>query len=439
MKKYLIVALPLIMSAMLAEGQNGFNVPFSQFGIGLSEMPYNMPSVYSMGGITTTRAARNMVNPFNPASYAAVEEESLVFDIGVNIQTSILRKDDSRLSNAAGNISHLAVAFPLTRWWKTSVGLMPYSQVDYETVSTAYDDLSGSDVKTVYSGGGGVSQVYWGNAFNIGRRLSVGFNLDYLYGNITRAVTYNFMGNDTTYMMDKRGQKDTYVNNLLIDLGVQYRHPVGERYTLNMGLTATLPRTMNVKDRSLVYTLVQTATQEYLIDTVFPATGDDDTYLSRLEQPLTLGMGLALERNDLWQVACDFHYAPWGGMKYTENSAYSIFGHSSESYEPNIRVAIGGEWMGNKNATSYWRRIGVCLGGYYNKGRLSLSMPDATTLDEIGCGVGLALPMRKGRSVLNISAGYASFGNLDLLRRDCFTVGLSVGSCERWFVKRKYN
>jgi hypothetical protein len=47
--------------------------------------------------------------------------------------------------------------------------------------------------------------------------------------------------------------------------------------------------------------------------------------------------------------------------------------------------------------------------------------------------------MRKGRSVLTLSVAYSSFGNLDLLRRDVFTVGLSVGSCERWFAKRKYN
>ena len=56
-----------------------------------------------------------------------------------------------------------------------------------------------------------------------------------------------------------------------------------------------------------------------------------------------------------------------------------------------------------------------------------------------GFGVGLSLPMRKGRSVLNISAAYSSFGTADLLRRDTFTIGISVGSCESWFVKRKFN
>ena len=429
-----------LLMAGVAEGQNGFNVPFSQFGIGESELPNNMPSVYGMGGVTYSRASRNMVNPFNPASYAAIEMESFVFDIGVNIQTSTLRQGSEKQNEAAGNVGYLAVAFPLTKWWKTSAGIMPYSKTNYESVNTSTDPLTGSDVKTIYSGGGGITQIYWGNAFNITKNLSVGFNLDYLYGNITRAISYHFLSNDTSFLMDKRSQKNTHINNLLIDLGIQYRQPLNEKYTLNAGLTCRLPRQMTVKDQSMVYTLIQTETQEYLIDTIFPARGADDTYKSDLEQPFTIGLGLALERNELWQVAVDAYYAPWSGLKYTEDANYSIMGKSGVAQTPNWRMAIGGEWMGDRNATSYWKRIGIRAGVYYNKGRLALDLADGyESLDEMGCGLSFALPMRKGRSVLNISMGYSSFSNIDLLRRDCFTVGLSVGSCERWFVKRKYN
>ena len=75
-----------------------------------------------------------------------------------------------------------------------------------------------------------------------------------------------------------------------------------------------------------------------------------------------------------------------------------------------------------------------------NSGRLSLEVGGQQyALDEMGGGVGFTLPMRKGRSQLTMALGYTSFGNKSLLRRDCLTFGLSVGSCERWFVKRKYN
>ena len=152
------------------------NLPFSQFSIGESDLPFNMPSIYSMGGVTYSRSSRNTINPFNPASYGAVEEESFVFDIGINIQQSVLRKGDNKLADASGDIGYLAVAFPITKWWKTSLGIMPYSEMNYESVHTANDPLSGSNVETIYSGGGGVTQIYWGNAFNITKGLSVGFN-----------------------------------------------------------------------------------------------------------------------------------------------------------------------------------------------------------------------------------------------------------------------
>lgn len=423
-----------------SEAQNGFNIPFSQYGIGSSDLPYCHPNAYKMGGIVYTRASRNMVNPFNPASYAAVEEESFVFDIGVNIQSSVLRNDAKSQTDADGNVAYLTVAFPVTKWWKMSAGILPYSTVNYESTQMHYDPLTLSDVKTIYAGNGGVTQMYWGSGFNIGKRLSLGFNLNYINGSITRAITYDFQGRDSTYCINSRRQKDTYVNNLLVDVGVQYRQPLGERHTLHLGATCRMPRHMGLADEAMVYTYYATGGAEYLFDTIFPQRGTEGSFTSGLHQPLTVGVGIALERNDRWEVAADGYYAPYSGVRYEENPDYNIFGTSALREEPNWRLALGGEWKGTMDAGSYWRRIGISAGVYYNSGRLALEVAGQHyRLDEIGGGVGISLPMRKGRSVLNLAVGYSSFGSSDLLRRDCVTVGVTVGSCERWFVKRKYN
>ncbi len=172
----LIIALAFAAISLPGQGkaQHNFNIPFSQYGIGLSDMPYNMPTAFGMGGTVYARAARNSINPFNPASYAAVETESFVFDIGLNIQTSVLRKDVNRLTDADGNLAYITVAFPITQWWKTSAGLLPYSKSNYESVQTQSDPAGLGNVKTIYAGHGGVSQLYWGNGFNIGERLVPG-------------------------------------------------------------------------------------------------------------------------------------------------------------------------------------------------------------------------------------------------------------------------
>ena len=441
---YLIALATLMCLAPAAKTQNGFNIPFSQYGIGLSDMPYNLPSAFSMGGAVFSRSSRNIINPFNPASYAAIENESFVFDIGLNIQSCVLRNDANRLTDADGNLAYFTIAFPITGWWKTSAGLLPYSTVNYESVQTAFDIQTQSDVKTIYAGHGGVSQIYWGNAFNIGQRLSLGFNLNYLYGNITRAITYNFQGNDSTYCINSRRQKNTYVSNLLIDLGLQYLQPLGADYTLHIGATARTPRNMKVNDHALSYTYLTYASTEYLFDTIFPQPGESDTYKSQLLQPLAVGLGLGLERNEKWEIDIDGYYSPYSGLQYKEDPAYNLFGTSALRLTPNWRVALGAEWKGDPAAGSYWGRIGVSAGLYHNHGRLALAPvagnPDQPTIiNETGCGLGFRLPMRKGRSVLTLALGYSSIGTAQLLRRDVFTVGLSIGSCERWFVKRKYN
>ena len=445
-KKGFLLLVVAMLGVFPMSAQNGLNSPYSQYGIGLNNLPYNMPSIAALGGVTTTRSAMNMINPFNPASYASIGMETMVFDMGLSIDMTTLSSNGNSQFDADGNIGYIALGFPLTKWWKTAIGLMPLSDVSYQSVVTSTID-PGGEVKTKYEGNGGVSEFFWGHAFTIfggndakKPQLRAGFNIDYLYGSLTRAVTFDFTANDTTYMMDSRSQKDTYVKNLLFDLGLQYEHPLGENHKLGLGLTMKPHRKMKVTDNALVYTFVTNAASEYMRDTIFPLSGGDSEFESDLEQPFTTSVGLSFQRNDRWLVALDATFAPWSGLKYTENSSYSIFGASPMRYGSNQRYALGMQLLGDKNAASYLRRITFSAGAHYELGRLQLQLSDGQyELNEWGVGVGITLPMRKGRSAVNVSAAYSSFGTADLLRRDVFTIGISVGSCESWFVKRKFN
>lgn len=443
-KRLLIGLIGLLGLLNGAAAQNGFNVPFSQFGLGSSELPYNMPLVVRMGGVAYTRAGNNFVNPFNPASYASIEPESFVFDMGVNLQLNTLRDANTSVKDADGNLGFLLAAMPVTKWWKVAVGLMPYSTVDYESVAMQSGDDYGS-MKTIYDGVGGVNQVFLGSAFNILKggakcpSLQVGFNVNYLTGRIQRAISYQFLGADTTYFAHSRRYKETNMGNLTFDLGLQLRQPLGEKYMLGLGVVYKPRLDLQVKEVALIYTYVS-ATDESLMDTIFPLRGDDAEFTSSFMQGQTVGVGLSLERNRRWQLAVDATFADWQGMKYTEGKEPSIFGTSNIAYGPYNRYAAGFEKMGDMDAATYWGRISWSLGAHLEQGALRLTLDGAEhRLDAWGAGAGITLPMRKGRSLLTVSAGYTSMGSTDVLQLDMLTFGIAVSSCERWFFKRKYN
>ena len=427
------------------QAQNGINMPFSQFGTGNSDLPYNLPMATRMGGVVYTLSGGNFVNPFNPASYGAVELESFVFDMGVGVQLTTLRDNNSHLFDADGNLGYLLMAMPLTKWWKMSAGLMPYSTVNYESV--VEQDLTGypGSVKTIYDGTGGINMVFLGSAFNVldgkGKRtsLQVGFNVNYLTGDIQRNILYSFTSNDSNFFMPSRRVKNTLLRNLTFDLGLQLRQPLGERYTLGLGAVYKPYRHMTVNEEALVYTY-QTGYEEQPVDTIFPLPGDDFTFKSTLEQAHTVGVGLSLERNKRWQLAVDATFAAWNGMRYTEGQTPSILGASALTYGPYRRYAAGFEKIGDMDAGSYWGRISWSLGAHLTQGALRLNLQGTDhVLGEWGAGAGATLPMRKGKSLLTLSMGYNSLGSRDVLQHNTLTFGIAVSSCEHWFFKRKYN
>ena len=427
-----------LMSSTLA--QNGFNMPFSQFGIGISELPYTMSIASRMGGSVYTLSGNNYINPFNPASYASVERESFVFDMGVNLQLTTLRHNENSLHDADGNIAYLMVSLPLTSWWKVAGGLMPFTSVDYESVAQQEGSGFGS-VKNIYDGTGGVNQVFFGSAFNIpageSRKLQAGFNINYLTGSINRAISLQFQGNDSTYYINSRRYKQTNVSNVTFDLGLQLWQKLDDRYTLGFGIVYKPYRNMTVSDKALIYTY---ASNESLVDTIFPAMGDDPEFDSQLEQANCFGVGISLERNKRWRIAADMTFSDWNGMRYTEDTVHAIFGTSALRYGPFSRYCIGMEKLVNMDASTYWGRMGWSLGAHMENGSMYLNIDGSELkINEWGLGAGVTLPMRKGRSLLTISAAYSSFGPADVLQRNCLTFGIAISSCERWFSKRKYN
>ena len=447
MKQRTIIIFLLLACMGVGNAQNGFNLPFSQFGLGEYGIGTNMAFAPGMGNTSLVRMGDNFINPFNPATYAGVELESFVLNIGLSFQMQGIANHESKVKDADGMLDHLLIAFPISKWWKTSFGLMPYGDVSYQSTINQEVAVPGADwkqeVKTIYDGSGEVSRLFWGNGFNIGKRLSAGFNINYLYGSINRAITHKHTAADTSYFMDSRSQNQMRVRNFTFDLGLHYNQPLGEHYELGIGVTCGLPKTLSIEQQSLIYTFVNNANNEYICNLIFPQEGESDTYNTDLQHPLEAGIGLSLTKDKLWMVELDASYITQQLVGVSPFATSSSISENNET--PTTKFAIGFGWLGDKEASNYWRRIGINVGGHYYRSALCTEIYSSTlsernySFDEMGVGMAIAFPMRRGKSQVVLNFNYTTFGTLDILKSNCFMIGLTLNSCEQWFVKRKYN
>ena len=148
-RRFAIITLALL-AFLTAGAQNGVNAPYSQYGFSQTSLPNTTPFAASMGGIVTTRSGYNYVNPFNPASYASIQGESFVFDISMSLVSSRLSDASQSMRDFDGGLTSISIAFPIFDWWKTSLGLLPYSSTLYESVLIGDVGMGTQQVKTIY-------------------------------------------------------------------------------------------------------------------------------------------------------------------------------------------------------------------------------------------------------------------------------------------------
>jgi hypothetical protein len=168
--------LLLFTQTALVKGQITINSPYTRYGLGNLVENGMDPRITAMGGLYYGLQGNNLINTANPASYAAFDSVSFVFDAGIFGLMTDLRTNNMSDQGSYISLSHLLFGFPVTRWWRTSLGVLPFSYVGYAIYNK--EELEGmTTVENVYQGSGGLSQLYWGNAIKIGKKLSIGFNM----------------------------------------------------------------------------------------------------------------------------------------------------------------------------------------------------------------------------------------------------------------------
>ena len=415
-----VLSLVFILSSGFLFSQSRISSPYSYYGLGnLSDIQSTRYS--AMGGLSYAVPGPYAINFKNPASYSSFDSLSFLFEGGlVANSVSLVTVNNSQSANYA-SLGYLLFGFPVTKWWRASFGLTPYSQTGYNISETKTIDSIGK-VQYNYQGDGGLNRVFLGSSFKIIKGLSLGFNAAYLFGPISKTRTTSFP--DSIYMINSRIDNTTRINAFMCDFGLQYILKLKKDINIGFGLVYGLQTNLTAKRNQFVETFTMSSSGiEYVQDTV----ENSSDVKGKIFLPAKIGGGLSLSKSNQWLVGVDVTWQNW--------SKFTNYGEK-DSMKNSLLIAVGAEFTPDFNSNSYLKRISYRLGYHYNDTYLKLK---GYNVNEFGISVGFGFPLRKSRSSINLTIEYGQKGttNSNLIKENFTKVTLGFSAFERWFYKTK--
>ncbi len=426
--KYVMMACLLGGLAVGGFAQADVDSPYSLFGVGQLRSKTMNVRLKGMGGTCNAMMGGGLINAANPASYAKIDSLSFLFNAGFYFKSSTFRTSNLSEPSRNASFNHVSMAFGLFPWWKTALGVQPFSSAGYTMLVNRTRDGIGSTTLR-FRGSGGLNQAFWGNGFKLGKHVAVGANVYYVFGNSQTETSLYFP--DSSYYIGSRRNLDLMVNSFMFDYGLLFNTPVGNDMHLSLGLTYN----QKVKLKGVQTIFVRSIEEdmdtevEYLIDTIAYKTSGSKTTI-----PQGFGFGVALQKTDRWTFGADFNWMQW-----------SQFAHQgvTEDLKDSWNVTVGAEFTPrHTSVTGYFSRVTYRFGGFFEKGFVCLPGNDGQdhNINKVGITAGLSLPLPRTLSKINVAFEFGQYGTRagGLIEEQYVRMDVGVAVHELWFVKRKY-
>lgn len=396
--------------------------PYTMFGVGsLEDCSLGINS--GMGGVGYAVNNKMQINPKNPASYAAMDSLTFLFDIGMSVETDWVREGSLKETKTSATFDYAVAQFPIGKHFAASFGIVPFSKVDYE-----YGKNINFGEYSNY-GEGGIHQVYVGLAAKLHKNLFLGVNASYLFGNVTHSTTV--IPSSAYNVVAMIAQSKMHITDYKIDFGVRYTQPINDKHSLTIGAVYSPKKKMLGKRYNDLYQLETSG------ETSLTVQSDTTSLKDINEMAETYGAGLGYNWGDKLILGVDFTYQPWSQVLFlpvwkTTYTEETLKGNFNDRY----RVSVGAEYKNALYSTKYYDRIRYRAGLYYEKSYVRI---ENSNLSEIGASIGIGLPIMRDKSLVNVSAQYfhrkLTPQSKVVENGIIFSVGISFN--EFWFFKNR--
>ncbi len=421
------------------------NSPYSRYGIGDLVPNHNILN-RAMGGIAAGYSDFQSVNYINPASYSSIKRT--IFDIGVESDTKTLKSiiPAEKFSATNSLFSYLQLGIPVKMrkanqkdiFWGLNIGIKPVSRINYKIERNGHIENGPDSLITVNEGSGGLNQVYVGTGVQI-KRLSLGFNVGYMFGN-NDFTTLSGIPNDSVSFFQSNIKKKTSLGGAFINGGIQYQVKLRDslkRFTI--GAYGNLEQSFKAKQDIVEETVVFDAVgNSYRVDSVFEKNNQRGTIVL----PASVGVGFTYQQlNELaqprWLFGVDFEFTNWKNYRYY---------NQTDKVQNSWKIRAGAQYFpikANTPAKKYFNFVQYRAGIYYGPDYIRVGK----TLPEYGFTFGAGFPLKIRRnsyetqySMLNTAFEIGARGDKKSnLRENVFRVCIGLSLSDIWFSRAKYD
>ena len=432
-ERILLIAVFFVMGAVASaqDGTYGAYSPYSIYGIGdISKQGTAFNK--SMGGVGVATRNRRFINYLNPAAVTARDSLSFMADFGLAQSNNVFKQGDLRSAHNTFNIYNFVMSFPIYRSSAFMVGITPFSDMGYDFSSVETDpDIIGNTGNISYDsfGTGSVYQLFAGAGVTFWKRLSLGAEFIYYFGNLDKVTNMDY--SNSSYRSVNSGS-DLMVRGVTGKFGLQYEQKIAGDVSVTVGATYRLGSGMKGEATNYRY-----ANQSGVTDTLkYDAVGLKGAGVRFADE---LGIGIAVKGGEKWMAEFDYLRSDWRKSGFDTTQGFRVSGDSKFSSTVSQSFRAGFEIVPNRNDIRYYlRRCTYRAGLYYDQAYYKL---DGANVNTMGVTLGITLPVFRlyNGLTLGVDLGQKAHSRNNMIRERyaMFVIGFNIHDI--WFRKVQYN
>lgn len=442
---WLVVAVLIALSAQGARAQddpeaaNGYS-PYSLFGFGDLIRPgttYNA----TMGGIGIGDRNVRYINIINPAAVTARELKSFMLDFGLENRNTLYQGNAalSMSPTATGvqksasntfNMHHLVVSFPIATKGAFKAGIVPYSSVRYNfRADETSDEILSTvgDIQYDRIGEGGLYKTFLGAGVTLWKRLSIGADLNYYFGQIDRHSDATFKEGVTSYRDIETGWEYN-VSCFGAKVGLQYTQPFSNALSAVIGVTYDF--NTKLRGSETRYAFGESATTTDTISFL-------NYSLENYSIPGEIGAGISFRYADQWMVGFDYTRQDWRNVTFGGYPGVDFATGVAQNFRLGFELTPN-RYDVRSGFGHFLRRLTYRGGVYHERSYMILNGSPVTAT---GLTLGMGIPVFRYYNSINFGIDIGQRGTLSnkQVRERYILFTISFNLHDIWFIKPLYN